>query len=153
MNNKMIVKQSVEYKYFRNTFLILVIFCIIWTGLFFGLSIYFSSFEIMFISLIFDIPLIPMSIYYGYRLIYLVKYSHNLEFKEVSFKEIHSTLFKTMYFTVELYIDENIIKKNTRAIFNSSPLSSRSIEIFNNKKVLIGFNQTDEYVITIKVLN
>lgn len=153
MNNKILIKQSVEYKYYKTTFLILIIFCIFWTGLFFLLAISLDSLEIVLLSLIFDVPLFPMSIYYCYRLVYLVKNASNLELHEVSFNEIHSSLFKTMYFTVELNINGYLIKKNTRAIFNSSSFSNRRIDLFSNKKVLIGFNEKEENVITIKVLN
>lgn len=58
--------------------------------------------------------------------------ANDYETQEVLFNEMHSTLFRTIYFTVKVKTTNGFLSKDTKAIFNAHVLSSRSIENFNN---------------------
>lgn len=83
-------------------------------------------------------------------MIILIKNANDYETQEVLFNEMNSTLFRSIYFTVKVKTINGFLSKDTKAIFNAHVLSSRSVENFNNKKVLIGYNNKTEEIVVLK---
>lgn len=152
MNKKKIVKGSIGYAYNTMNFWITFIVCIIMASVFIALVMHFNVFDLYVMALFFTTPFAGMAIYYFHRMRYLVKKADHYELQEVMFQEIHSTLFRTMYFTIKIRSRNTFVHRNTRAIFNTLVFSERNVGNFNNRKVLVGYNPQNRSVITIKIL-
>lgn len=59
MNNKELIKQFVEYSYNKMSFLLPFIICLIWTSIFTVVAIALGTLEVIYFSLIVDVPLLP----------------------------------------------------------------------------------------------
>ena len=90
-------------------------------------------------------------VYYAIRIGVLFIRYRNCELVEVTFENIHF-IGRYAYYEIHIEEDGRNVKKVTRTIFYGGLLSGKgTIEKYNNKKVLIGYNKKDKLVLTIKL--
>ena len=147
MKNKKIsmIKQSLDYKKYLSNILLLLLL------IFFTIVACFFLKDYQIVNYIFIIVLVCLVIYNMINVIYLFKNINNYEFIETEFKDFHF-LIRRAYFVVKLNINNNNIEKETRCIFNSIFYSGLNVENYVGKKVLIGYNQYKNKILTIKII-
>lgn len=140
------IKDSYDFQYHRNLFII----CLI-TSIFLILLTVFLKDSLDFIFILFVPILLGFTIFEGIVLFKMLKDYKNCQFYEADFTTFHSFI-KYHYFVIKINIDGNEVEKYTRMIFNSLFFSKRNLENFANKKVLIGYNPMKQKVLTFHVI-
>lgn len=149
-NKKELIKNSIDVKYYKfNFWFSLGIFTL------YSLPFLFGALATKLYSLLLPILLLfvffcPMIIYYLYRFVSTIKNASSYDFQAVTLDELHASFLNLIYFTVSIEINGVVVKKDTKAIFNSSPFSKRNIENFNQQKCLVAYREDLSDVIVVK---
>lgn len=89
-----------------------------------------------------------MAVYYGYRVWELFWHIDRYTFTTVVLDQPHQGYKGSMYFTVEVLNRQGQkIKRDTRNIFTQW---NPSFEEYNNRKVLVGYNEETDMVVVIQ---
>lgn len=162
--DKISIKQSIEYKYYyRNALMCSIVFIILLIA---QILIYIIppildkqgildmdeiDFNLSFMFLI--IIIFPFVVFYIYKCIYLLKNYNKYIYIEVDLNKPRSCEYKRsrMYFEIEIpRLGESNLKKETASIFStSSDLFAPYFDDYVNKKITIGYQEDNDYVIVI----
>ena len=103
-------------------------------------------------STVYSLIFIPIIIYYGYKMNYLVKNYSKFYMYEVVLNEVSTSYFYrgAVYYCVKFEHNGKSIYVHTSPCFSSHFLSKIKLEEYNNKKVMVLYDSDLDKVYVIK---
>lgn len=104
------------------------------------------------LSTVYSLIFIPIIIYYGYKMNYLVKNYNKFYMYEVVLNEVSTSYFYrgAVYYCVKFEHNGKSIYVHTSPCFSSHFLSKIKLEEYNNKKVMVLYDSDLDKVYVIK---
>lgn len=149
---KQLYKRSVDYRYYRFSFILCIIICsmmFVVIGMFSRSELQNEETEVLLKSFFLLLFILPYLIYVVYWLVYLRKNIQKCEISTIVLDEIEP-FWKQMALRGTIMVDGKPVRKSTRAIYTSHVMSGRRVDLFLNKKVTVAYDARRDRIIVIQ---